>query len=250
MSDYTVFGDESGIHKAGYTCYGIGGFILPTASIAEVERTLTAVFANYGFDRELKWTSIRGYRAAVEAGCKGVENLLVDGASFHAIIVNKSTYNKWISGDHEDAFYTTYYLLAKHASSSFSGSEIDLVIDDKSDRYPKRTEVLQKVTNNALTKLGSTGTVESVLKVDSKKSRLIQMSDIMIGAATASTNRFLGGSLELHPGKAEMIARLAGLLGWDDLAYDTWPNPHINLWHFPPETFRGRPGTREVHLSR
>jgi hypothetical protein len=33
-----------------------------------------------------------------------------------------------------------------------------------------------------------------------------------------------------------LISRLASVLGWDALYYDTWPNKRFNIWHFPPDS--------------
>ena len=41
------------------------------------------------------------------------------------------------------------------------------------------------------------------------------------------------------------ISKMASILGWDSLAYDTMPNNDFNIWHFPPET-RAIPATKQV----
>lgn len=45
------------------------------------------------------------------------------------------------------------------------------------------------------------------------------------------------------------MARLANLLGWDALHYDTYPHSKFNIWHFPTE-YRAQPATRSVERAR
>jgi hypothetical protein len=82
--------------------------------------------------------------------------------------------------------------------------------------------------------------------IDSNDSRILQLSDVMTGAITADTHRYLGGdAIPMNKAKAEIIRRIAALFEWDRLCYDTYPNPLINIWHFPRE-FRARPRTRHI----
>jgi hypothetical protein len=45
-------------------------------------------------------------------------------------------------------------------------------------------------------------------------------------------------SAKLHPGKRLAVRQLHRQLGWSHLAYDTYPHPRFNVWHFPAE-YRG-----------
>jgi hypothetical protein len=245
MSIY-AFGDESGIQKKGYACYGIGAFFFPAAMAERVNAEVESICAAYQVSEELKWSRINDYRATIEAGLEAIELLLGSGCGFHAMVVEKKSFHKWKT-DQEEAFYTSYYYLARHLGQQFV-EPVHLFIDDKSDRYAHRVEVLHTVTNRALAKLQAVATVEEVTKIDSKKHRALQVADLLIGAITADTNAFLGGTNPVNQGKKEVISRLASLFGWDGLRYDTMPNSVLNIWHFPIE-FRGRVPTRSIRLS-
>ena len=39
--------------------------------------------------------------------------------------------------------------------------------------------------------------------------------------------------------------KMANMLGWDKLVYDTYPNKDFNIWHFPSEN-RSRPATKAI----
>ena len=53
----------------------------------------------------------------------------------------------------------------------------------------------------------------------------------------------------LNAGKRLAIERMASLLGWDALHYDTYPHDKFNIWHFPTE-YRADPATREIRVPR
>src|SRR6185295_18538497 len=77
----------------------------------------------------------------------------------------------------------------------------------------------------------------------------VQVADLLTGAITAAHARKLNGNLPLNPGKRLAIDRLAEILGWDDLCYDTMPSTRINIWHFPRE-YRAFPQTLPVSWSQ
>jgi len=242
-----AFGDESGIHKVGYACYGIGAFFFPADSTHIIENELAAICEQFGISEELKWNRIGKYQATIKAATCGLDFLLRAKCGFHAIVVEKASFRKWQSGDQEDAFYTSYYQFTRHLGKHFN-EPIDLFIDDRSDRYPHRAEVLKIVTNRALAQIARSGTVSSVTKVNSKQHRILQLTDILIGAITSDTNEYLGGNNPINDGKRELIAMAGAMFGWDGLRYDTMPNSLVNIWHFPTE-FRARPATRAIRLA-
>ncbi len=205
------------------------------------------ILSDHGLSDELKWTKIGSYRARSAAALAGVEMLLDAGARFDAILVEKSSYRKWRS-DKEDAFYHTYYQLARHIGRVSDGP-VELRIDQRYDRYAKRLEVLEIVTNRALAKMADGRLVSSVSMLDSRDNPLLQFTDVLVGAVTSDTAHYLDSGVPINSGKRELVARLAELVGWPRLCYDTFPNGLFNVWHFPIE-FRGRPGTRAVDLPR
>ncbi|MET0795288.1 MAG: hypothetical protein ABW061_27460 [Polyangiaceae bacterium] len=64
-----------------------------------------------------------------------------------------------------------------------------------------------------------------------------------------SSTRWSRRSAAGHPGKIIAIERMAALIGWDTLHYDTYPNERFNIWHLPLE-YRGQPASRDVDLAR
>lgn len=137
----------------------------------------------------------------------------------------------------EDAFYQTYTYLLNHIADRV-GLPAEIFIDDRTDRYSKRNEMVTNIGNNMLAQLASKGRLESVEKIKSHDCVGVQVADVLTGAITAAHARKLNPTLPLHAGKALAIERLAEMLGWDDLCYDTFPSPKINVWHFPIQ-YRG-----------
>lgn len=240
---YVAFGDESGIHRRQSPVYAIGGFVVPEDSIAGLSADLHAVLAHYGISDELKWTKVGSFRARSAAAYDGVKLLLERGARFDAIVVEKATYRKW-QVNREDAFYHTYYQLARHIARA-AGGPVHLRIDQRHDRYAKRLEVLEIVTNHSLARMADTGVVSSVAMEDSKQQVLLQFTDVLVGALASDTSLYVDASTPVNKAKRDLIVRLAHLVGWPRLCYDTYPNGAFNVWHFPRE-FRGP--TRRVRL--
>jgi hypothetical protein len=166
---------------------------------------------------------------------------------FAAIVVRKDLYRKW-SENQEDAFYTTYTFLLRHAAKLRAG-EFDVVIDNRSDSYGKRDEVLGIVSNHMLRGLDCGSEIVRVAKDDSKLLPGLQVADIFTGAITHAHAMRLDPRCEPNAGKQMLIQRMAQLAGWEDLYCDTMPDSATNIWHFPRE-WRGTPETRRLSPRR
>lgn len=145
----------------------------------------------------------------------------------------------------EDAFYQTYTYLLRHIADR-AGQPATIFIDDRTDSYPKRDEMIETIGNHMLSQLASDGRLIGVQRVNSRESVGVQVADLLVGAINAAHYRQLNPSFPLHPAKQLAIKRLSELLGWDDLCYDTMPSDKFNVWHFPKE-YRATPKTRWVY---
>jgi len=171
--------------------------------------------------------------------------VLTSGVSFNAIVVLKSAYKKWQSGDQASAFYTTYSLVIEHSVRKTSDT-CTVFIDDRSDAYEKHDEVLALVTNRMLERIAAAAKVSLVQKADSKKYPGIQTADFLTGALKAAHHLYLQPSAPVSESKKLLLQRLASMLGWDALHYDTMPNDAFDIWHFPWQEYRARPKTMQV----
>ncbi|GIV96723.1 MAG: hypothetical protein KatS3mg057_1380 [Herpetosiphonaceae bacterium] len=242
---YTLFADESGTH-AKSKCYGIGALVLTDQQLKELSAFIDAEKKLRRFTGELKWNEIRNYRISIEIAKNVISYVLERRLIFHIIVVQKSLYNNW-GLDKERAFYVTYYQLIRSISKKLESEDFQVYIDDRSDSYDKQHEVLE-ITLNYTLRNEAPGRVVTVTKIDSVPSLALQVADILTGTVTSSTNCYLDPQESLRYGKAELVNHFSGLLGWDALHYDTFPDSMpINIWHFP-EDFRGKPATKPIQL--
>ena len=229
---WMLFADESGIDSS-YHCYGIGILALPVDRVERFDARFKQLLGKHGVAEEVKWTKIRKGHGMINLAIDLLKDVLRSKtARFTGMVVKKSIYKKWHGGDRENAFYTTYSLLL-NSRLDLEPSECSLLMDEKKDEYDKQEEVVQIVTNRMAQKIASTGRLIEVSKVDSKKHFGVQAADILTGAITSGHNVELNPSFKVAPGKSLLIKRLASVLGWDGLHYDTWPNKRFNIWHFP-----------------
>lgn len=240
--DNIAFADESGTSSK-EKCYAIGALFVPAARYPQFEEETSQLVKEHGVVGEVKWTKIGASHGPINLGIDVAKRILKSKCCFSAIVVKKDLYNKW-RGNKEEAFYTTYTQLIEHAVRS-QRAVTRVYIDNRSDSYDRQDEVLEIVANRMLAKLSSAGRIDNVIKVDSKKHVLLQVADLLTGAINTAHHRYLNPNWCVHPGKNLCISRLAAVLGWDDLKYDTYPSVNFNVWHFPTE-YRRSPRTRKV----
>lgn len=240
-----AFADESGLDPKTH-CYAIGVLSFDEAYLERFVRAFLRLKSEHKVPNELKWKKIDSSHGMINLAIAWLHLILHSrSASFDAIVVDTGAYRKWSerSADRDEAFYTTYTLLLKYIAERSPITKV--LIDDRCTRYPKHHEVVKKIANNMLSRLSDQGRLDDVTKVNSSDVPGVQVADLLTGAVAASHRLYLKPDMELNAGKRLTIARLASLLGWDDLCYDTHPNTKFNVWHFPKE-FRANPRTRDV----
>lgn len=246
-----AFADESGIDGSS-RCYAIGVLSFDASRLEHFEATFTDLKLAHGVVGEVKWGKVNTSHGMINLALAWLDKILRSrSATFDLIAVNTRLYNLWSEkgANREEAFYKTYTYLLRHIVRR-TRAPTEVWIDDRSDSYLKQTEVLETVGNRMLAQLVSTGRLQSVRKVPSSKTPGIQVADLLTGAFTASHRRHLEPNLQINSGKKLAIDRLASMIGWDDLCYDTFPNPKLNIWHFPPIGYRAEPETRDVVIAK
>jgi hypothetical protein len=232
------FADESGTDDRS-VCYAIGVVSLPAVCLPAFDARIEALKRTHGVEGEPKWTRVRTSHGLVNFALDCLHLIISEPSfSFDVIVVNKRQYRNWqgTSLDRETAFYQTYTFLLRHIVRR--ASDMDVFIDNRSDRYGKHDEVVQTVGNRMLARLAATGRLGSVKKADSASTAGIQVADLLTGAVNTAHQCRLCPTFRVHSGKHAAIQRLASMLGWTNLAHDTYPHPKFNVWHFPTE-FRG-----------
>jgi hypothetical protein len=240
------FADESGTDD-NPGCYGIGVLSFPEERRPAFDALFAELRETHKLTSEQKWELIKTGHARMNFLLDWLHQILSSSAAtLDVIIVSKRLFRLWneVGGDREKAFYKTYTQILAHVAKR-TGDEMRVFIDDRSDAYGLHPEVVQIVGNHMLRDLANAGRLGEVTKVNSKEEPAIQVADLLTGAITAAHRARLDPTFELHPGKALVIERLAGILGWSDLVCDTLPGSRFNIWHFPIE-YRASPETRNV----
>jgi len=240
--DYVVYGDESGTTGSD-RCYSIGLLCVPACKVSEFNDYVFDLKTKRGIVGELKWSKIKNSAGQANICVDLMSMVLRSSCCFHSIIVEKSIFNNWRK-DRELAFYQTYTLLLKNTAKQVK-SQLTVLIDQKCDKYKKNDEVIEKIANNMLAQIGADKSIKCVSMQDSKEHIGLQVVDILTGAVNSGYMKFLNQGLVLSKAKEAAFVKMAAMLGWDQLIYDTYPNRSFNIWHFPSDN-RSRPATMRI----
>ncbi|WP_165432031.1 DUF3800 domain-containing protein [Atlantibacter hermannii] len=243
--EYVAFGDESGTTGSD-RCYGIGLLCVRKNTLGVFNERVQRLKNKYGIVGELKWSKIKNSAGQANICLELLALVLKNSCCFHSIIVVKNIYNNW-QMNREMAFYQTYTLLVKNVARQLK-NPMEVIIDQKVDKYKKNDEVTGIIANNMLAKVGIGKLVTSVTMQDSKHYLGLQVVDILTGAVNSGYLKFLNPQLQLSVAKELAFERMAEMIGWDALHYDTYPNKDFNIWHFPQEV-RGVPGSMSIRTN-
>jgi len=105
--------------------------------------------------------------------------------------------------DRELGFYKFYYQLLQHWIFEFNSYNI--FCDVKSNRDPQRLHELKRVLNNSNLSSG----ISTVQSLPSKQVVLIQLSDLLLGAASSRLN----GTINSGSAKEKIVRRIETNLG-------------------------------------
>jgi hypothetical protein len=242
-----VFADESAT-SAPYPCYGIGALVVPAAHLERFNTYVLKKLAEHGVVGEAHWTKVGTSHGLMNFAIELWRDVLNHPeVRFGAILVHKALFRNW-AADREAAFYQTYTYLLRHVAKVQAG-DFDVAIDERSDSYDKRDEVMGIVSNHMLRNLKANSEIVRVTKNDSKLLVGLQVVDMLIGAITHAHAMRLDPKCLPNAGKQLLMERMAEVAGWRDLYCDTMPDSSVNIWHFPQE-WRAVPETRRVSPKR
>lgn len=244
---YSVFADESGIHS-GYKCYSIGTLVIPNDKLDYFEAMFFKLKSIHKIKNEIKWHNVKSSYNIINFGLDLFHFIISCKFKLSFIVVKKDIYNNWNNDNKEVAFYKTYSLLFSNILKLQTG-QYRVFIDDRSDSYSKQDEVVQNICNYVLKNDDHASRVNSIGKRDSKISVGIQTSDLFTGAICTSHNIYLDKDFNCHKGKLLFIKKIAEVLGWDNLCYDTMPKVNPNIWHFPQVGYRDLPKTLAIKIN-
>jgi len=182
----------------------IGSLWLPAGIREEIKGRIWQLREAHGIWGEIKWTkvspsSLDFYKALIDLFESYGEHL-----RFRCIAIDHQTFDrKWCDGDNELGFYKFYYQVLHHWILDFNRYRI--FCDIKTNRDLKRLHVLKDCLNNA----NITSHVGNIQALPSKQLTLIQLSDLLLGIASARINN----TLNIGSAKSELVQHLEGKLG-------------------------------------
>lgn len=243
--EYVAYGDESGTTGSD-RCYGIGLLCVRKDTLFIFNERVQKLKDKHGIIGELKWSKIKNSAGQANICIELLALVLRNSCCFHSIIVVKNNYNNWHKNK-EMAFYQTYTLLVKNVARQLR-SPIEVIMDQKIDKYKKNDEVTGIIANHMLARSGTDKFIRSATMHDSKHHLGLQVADILTGAVNSGYLKFLNSNLKLSIAKEITFKRMAQMLGWDMFHYDTYPNKDFNIWHFPLE-MRGVPASMSIRAN-
>ena len=164
----------------------IGSLWLPADLRAEVKSRIDALRERHKAWGEIKWSKVSPNR-------QGFYLELIDlfigyGANFRfrCIAVDRAQFNLALhQNDGELGFYKFYYQLLHHWILDFN--EYQIFCDIKSNRDPKRLPVL----GQCLSRANLSSTISGIQSLPSHEVVLIQLCDLLLGAASSRINNTL-----------------------------------------------------------
>ena len=215
---------------------------------------------NFNIESEFKWSKVSRrylshYKAIVDWF---VEHLRANHLRFRAHVVDtgRKAYREYGNGDLEKAFYKVYYHLLINAVKRLAiheeGSKVMILLDDKTNRYPFRLNVIKKALNRALKRdLELDNLIANVEPRRSSGARgeiLIQVVDILIGAIAFIRNGWYRRAKASSP-KLELVKYIESRAN-TSLLYDTNVQSPFNIWTFDIEKSIAAKRIRELRKKK
>ncbi len=177
----------------------IGSLWLPAELRDDVKTKIWNLREQYGIWGEIKWRkvgdrSLDFYKALIDLFESYGEQL-----RFRCIAVGHRQFDgNWCQGDNELGFYKFYYQVLHHWILDFNRYRI--FCDVKTNRDLTRLHVLKDCLNNA----NITARVSDIHALPSQQVALIQLTDLLLGIASARLNN----SLHDNSPKAKLVHHL------------------------------------------
>ncbi|MCA1287910.1 DUF3800 domain-containing protein [Salipiger bermudensis] len=182
----------------------IGSLWLPAEMREEVKAKIKTVRERHGAWGEIKWSKVSPSQLGFYLDLLELFFGYGDNLRFRCIAVDREQVNLALhEGDHELGFYKFYYQVLHHWILDFNSYSI--FCDTKSNRERDRLHELGRVLDNA----NLSSSIESVQALPSKQVVLIQMADLLLGAASSRMN----GTLREGSAKEHLVLALEQRLG-------------------------------------
>jgi hypothetical protein len=182
----------------------IGSLWLPAECREDMKAKIKTLRERHNAWGEIKWSKVSQSKLPFYIDLVELFFGYGDNLRFRCIAVDREQVNLELhAGDHELGFYKFYYQLLHHWILDFNIYSI--FCDTKSNREKDRLHELRRVLNNA----NLSASIGGVQALPSKQVVLIQMADLLLGAASSRMNE----TLSAGSAKEELVLALEGRLG-------------------------------------
>jgi hypothetical protein len=182
----------------------IGSLWLPAERRDEIKRGIGALRQRHNAWGEIKWNKVSPNRQAFYLDLVDLFFSHGESLRFRCIAVDRAQLDMQLhDNDGELGFYKFYYQLLHHWILDFN--EYRVFCDAKTNRDPKRLSVLAR----CLSRANLTSSIADIQSLPSHEVVLIQLCDLLLGAAGSRINQ----SLRAGTVKAAVVERLEAALG-------------------------------------
>lgn len=182
----------------------IGSLWLPERLRSELKKQVLALRQEYGIWGEIKWTKASPSSAHFYLGLIKLFLAYGEDLRFRCIAVDRNQLDlKLHDGDGELGFYKFYYQLLHHWILDFN--EYRIFCDAKTNRDPRRLPVLER----CLDRSNLSSDISQIQSLPSREVVLIQLCDLLLGAASSRMNRTLSEDTTKH----QLVDRLETAVG-------------------------------------
>lgn len=182
----------------------IGSLWLPAGLREEIKQKVVELRQRHHAWGEIKWSKVSPNRQDFYIELIDLFFSYGDNLRFRCIAVDRQQVDLALhENDSELGFYKFYYQLLHHWILDFN--EYRIFCDAKTNRDPKRLPVFQR----CLTHANLSSEIQSIQSLPSREVILIQMADLLLGAASSRLN----GTLQQGAAKTAVVQRLEAALG-------------------------------------
>jgi hypothetical protein len=182
----------------------IGSLWLPAGLRNEVKDKIKGLRQRHNTWGEIKWTKVSPSRLPFYLDLIDLFEAYGMDMRFRCIAVDSNQVDmNWHENDSELGFYKFYYQLLHHWILDFN--EYRIFCDTKTNRDLTRLKVLHRCLNRA----NLSSRVSSIQALPSRQVVLIQLSDLLLGAASSRLNQ----TLQSGSPKEAVVQRLESHLG-------------------------------------
>jgi len=182
----------------------IGSLWLPMILREEIKSQIKTLRQRHETWGEIKWSKVSPNRQDFYIALIDLFIGYGNNLRFRCIAVDRTQFNLALHGnDGELGFYKFYYQLLHHWILDFNSYRV--FCDAKSNRDPSRLPVLTQYLSRA----NLTSSIDTIQSLHSNELVLIQLCDLLLGAASSRMNE------TLHDGtsKKAVVERLEAALG-------------------------------------